>query len=676
MSPRTIVATLTAALACHAGSWCLATEPAAAAPPTADAILTVPIAAGSARFQISAPDAQESPAAIDEAAILLPPGRPAAWIGGYRLTSRVIVEAADEAAVLAALAQPALAPANIKLTRADAGKKPNGPLSRFFILQTASVRQAIDTAALLRADPALTRASVDLEPPRTLRSNIPTDPGVPQQWHLINQTDPLFDTGADAAWKAGFTGTGVTVAVLEGGWDITHEDLAANYDAAASQPAAGSSAHGTSTAGLIAAVAGNDRGGVGVAFGARISRLYYGSIAETAAALTFADDLNHVKSNSWGPFDNGRISQIDPLELAAIEEASINGRDGKGTVFVWAGGNGGQTNGDRVDYDPYASNRFAIALGSIDALDRRSLYSEPGSALMAVTTSDYDLASSADQGIYTTASFNGYTSTFGGTSSAAPIGAGVVALMLQANPDLTWRDVQHVLIRSARRCNPADPSWTFNGAGAGNVHRHSELFGFGALDAGAAVALAQSWVNRPPEVSLTSAPITPAAAIPDADPLGVVSSIAVTGTMLVERVQVTLYAPHPNIGHLRIVLTSPGGTQSVLAAPRSDTTIGGYNGYTFTIVRHWEERAAGTWTLRLADEVAGGTGTFSSWQLRLHGYQPVCRCDWNISGTATLQDLFDYLNSYFAAQGDFSGDGATTLQDLFDFLECWFTGCA
>ena len=280
--------------------------------------------------------------------------------------------------------------------------------------------------------------------------------------------------------------------------------------------------------------------------------------------------------------------------------------------------------------------------------------------------------------MYTTWSFNTCTSQFGGTSAASPIAAGVAALVLQANPLLSARDVQHVLIRSARRVNPTDPTWGFNGAGAGSMRAWSELFGFGAIDAGAAVALAQTWTNRPPESTIVAPVVTVNQTLPDNNATGISSNVNVTGGLIVERAQLTLLAPHSRIGQLRVTLTSPTGSVATLAALRNDNTAGGYNNFTFSPVRFWDERAAGTWTLRVSDETAAplATGSLMEWQLKLYGYTPACACDWNLSGGApTVQDLFDYLSSYFAGRGDLAGDGVSSLQDLFDFLACWFAGC-
>ena len=144
----------------------------------------------------------------------------------------------------------------------------------------------------------------------------------------------------------------------------------------------------------------------------------------------------------------------------------------------------------------------------------------------------------------------------------------------------------------------------------------------------------------------------------------------------VERVQVVLFAPHTNIGDLRVALTSPSGTTSLLADVRFDTTSG-YNNYVFTSVRHWDEKARGQWTLNVSDRRAGSLGTFSSWQLKVYGAPAQCPCDWNGGPPSPngrdVQDIFDFINDWFIGLGDFNSDGTTNTQDIFEFLNCWLT---
>jgi subtilisin-like proprotein convertase family protein len=628
------------------------------APPTPGAELTIPTAAGAELLTIAAPDAFESVARSAD------PGVP-----NLRVRARVIVRAADRGAIDGAMVR-----AKSVLAAAPAGS-PQEPLHGFWLVDAPTVRQAVSLAVALRADPAIAEAYLDTH--RFLARGLPTDPGFPNQWHLNNPVTPAASTNVVPAWAAGFTGAGVTVGVIDEGFNTQHPDLAANYAPAASQPDLGFSDHGTATAGLVAAVANNGRGGAGTAYDAKVARLYFGYQSDNAAAFGFHNDLTSIKTNSWGPSDIGRIYPMSSIELAALDAAVTTGRGGKGEIVVWACGNGRQNNSDRVDYDGYGSNRYSIAIGAIDNADRAAVYSEPGSALMLVTTSSYDLAGSGGSGIYTTSGsdtggLGSYTSGFGGTSAASPIAAGAIALMLHANPNLGWRDVQHVLIRGARRVNPAEPGWVQNGAG----RFVSYQYGFGAIDAGASVALAQTFTPRPAERAFVSGAASVNQPIPDNTASGVASTIGVSMNLAVERVQVVLNAPHASIGDLRVTLTSPSGSSSVLADVRNDFSAG-YSGFVFTSVRHWDERSHGWWTLRVSDLRTGTVGTFASWQLRVYGAPSACPCDWNGNGLS-VQDIFDFLNDWFAGLGDFNNDGTPAVQDIFDFLGCWFAsqgGC-
>ena len=280
------------------------------------------------------------------------------------LHARVIVRAGDVAPLTRALLARPGPP--LKAEPAD----PTGAALRgFWIVECASVADACALAAALRAVPGVDEAYIDATRPLFTRSNLPTDPGFAQQWHLHNLTNFLFDANLAPAWKAGYTGAGVTVGVVEFGWNISHPDLADKYHAEASQTPAGTQDHGTSVAGVIGMIANNGIGGAGAAFDAMLSRMYIGSDAATAAALAFRNDLNFVKNTSWGPADNARVPTRPSITAQAIADGATMGRNGLGTVYVWAGGNGGPAN-DRVDDDPYAPNRHVIAVGAIDSMDR------------------------------------------------------------------------------------------------------------------------------------------------------------------------------------------------------------------------------------------------------------------------------------------------------------------
>ena len=629
----------------------IADQPARAIAAAAPEKLSVPTSRGVETLLLATPDAAESSANAETA------GAPT-----FRVRARVIIHTTDNGPVDAMLAQR-----NIKAMPAAAGSA-DAPLAGFWLVDLPTVREAAALANSLRAEPRVSEAYLDAHHFRA--RGLPTDPGVPSQWYLNNTVTPVASTNVVPAWMAGFTGTGVIVGVIDEGFNIGHPDLSANYEPGASQPDQGFSDHGTASAGLVAMVANNAKGGAGMAYGSHIARLYFGFESDNAAAFAFHNELSAIKTNSWGPIDNGTIYPMSSIELAALDAAVTTGRAGKGEVVVWACGNGAQNNSDRVDYDGYGSNRYSIAIGATDNLDRASTYSEPGSSLMLVTTSSYDFAGSGGSGIYAPSGSdiagNGqYTTGFGGTSAAAPIAAGAIALVLQANPNLGWRDVQHVLIRSARRVNPTDAGWVANGAGRFVNYQ----YGFGAINTGAAVALAQTFTLRGAERSVASLlPIN--LSITDNSPAGISSAALVSANLTVERVQVTLNAPHTRLGDLRVVLTSPSGSSSVLADMRNDFSSG-YNNFVFTTVRHWDERSHGVWSLRVSDVRSGITGTFNSWQIKLYGTTPDCPCDWN-GGGVNVQDIFDFLGDWFAGGGDFNNDGTQNVQDIFDFLGCWF----
>ncbi|MBL8880244.1 MAG: S8 family serine peptidase [Phycisphaerales bacterium] len=475
----------------------------------------------------------------------------------------------------------------------------------FWLVQAGSIGEAIAMADELNTLDWVNEAYVDISVPKSHR--LPTDPSFASQWHLRNTSNSIADANVEAAWNAGYTGTGIVIGILEGGWQTTHPDLAANYYSTASQTGGSNTSHGTSCAGVAAAVANNGRGGVGAAYGARISKLLYGTSSQTATAFGYRNDLNHIKSNSWGPADNGQITYMSSVERSAISTAVATGRANRGEIFCWANGNGGTA--DRSDYDPYASNRQSCAIGAIGDADTRAYYNETGSNMLVVTHSSGNTRS-----VYTTTSNSGYTSSFGGTSSACPLASGCIALALQRNPNLTWRDVQHVLINAARRNHTSDANWVLNGAGRYVNYN----YGFGAIDAGALVTLAGSWTNVPAEVSIDSGTVSVGVTVPDNNTTGVNRTFTTATNYRVEAVELTLNVATTYVGDLYITLTSPSGTQSLLSAVRADPTDNLTN-YIFMTRRCWDERSNGTWTIHISDRAAGDVPTWTNYRLRIYG---------------------------------------------------------
>jgi|GEM_PF-3545445 len=494
-----------------------------------------------------------------------------------------------------------------------------GSLENIYLFRIPGSEEVSAAAETFAADSGVVWFEQQVARQRVTRA--PTDPLYGSQWHLPKANVP-------AVWTAGYTGSGVNIAIVDDGLQHTHPDLSPNYRPSLSRdfvdsdndpaPSTGDG-HGTSVAGVAAARDDGVACGVGVAYRAGLSglRLITGAgttDAQEASALQYEFAGNHIYNNSWGPIDNGSLDGPGLLTQQALLNAVTNGRGGKGSIFVWAAGNGLGVK-DNVNYDGYANSRFTIAVGAVDNNGVQASYSEPGAAMLVTAPS-----SGNSLGITTTdlLGADGYsagncTGVFGGTSASSPLAAGVVALMLEANPNLGWRDVQHILVKTAVKNDPTDADWTTNGAGYPINHK----YGFGLVDAQAAVNHALTWTNvgLPTSLSRTK---NVNQNIPDNNLTGISSTIDVAENFIVEHVEVVFNATHTWRGDLRIVLTSPSGTQSVLAAPRADGTQN-YSSWKFMTVRNWNETTAGNWTLRVADEDALATGQFNSWQLILHG---------------------------------------------------------
>ncbi|RTZ95693.1 MAG: hypothetical protein DSY41_01820, partial [Candidatus Poseidoniales archaeon] len=290
-------------------------------------------------------------------------------------------------------------------------------------------------------------------------------------------------------------------------------------------------------------------------------------------------------------------------------------REGLGNVITWAAGNGLGSN-DNSNYDGYANSRYTIAVTAINHNGEQSYYAEPGANILVAAYSNGD-----GEGITTTdiTGSGGYsngnvTHDFGGTSSATPLAAGIIALILDANGNLTWRDVQHVLVNSARMNDASDSSWELNGGG----HDVSHKYGFGVVDGGAAVSVAENWENVGEELNATYGPYTPSIDIPDDSTGWTEVTTVVTQEYSLESVDVAVDISHTARGDLDIVLVSPSGTESWLAESRNDNG-NHYSDWMFSTVRHWDESSLGTWTLKVRDTDSGTNGTLNSWELILHG---------------------------------------------------------
>ena len=463
----------------------------------------------------------------------------------------------------------------------------------------------------------------------------PNDTYFSNQWHLENTGQDNGVAGEDVnitgAWNS-VRGTGIVIGVVDDGLEWDHEDLSANYESNLdydycnydSDPMPASwDAHGTAAAGVAAAIGNNGLGVSGAAPDASLAGLMLiacgNSDNDEANALSHLNNDIHIYSNSWGPSDNGQtLSGPGPLMIAAFEDDAYNGRNGLGNVITWAAGNG-LSSDDDSNLDGYANSRFTISVTAVDHDGDQTNYGEPGANVLVSAPSD-----GSGVGITTTDNegnsgyTNGdYTSNFGGTSSATPLVSGVIALMLEANSNLTWRDVQQIIVESARKNDASDSGWNTNGAG----HEFNHKYGFGVIDAGHAVSLAENWTNLGPEVNISSGTITVSQSIPDNEPNNpVVSTYTVSESLIVESVDIIFDADHPYRSDLDVTLISPDGTESELVNYFANRDSGNnYNEWLFNSVQHWGEVSAGTWTLEVYDDGNQDEGTWNHWEIIIHG---------------------------------------------------------
>lgn len=462
---------------------------------------------------------------------------------------------------------------------------------------------------------------------------ISNDPLVDEQWYLENfgQTSGPADIDLDIqdAWSQ-TKGENVVIGFVADGIQHDHPDLIDRFLPGLSYNFATDSSstylldsHDTAVAGIAIASGDNGIGVSGIAPEANYATLGIntgdqGADAVIAQALSHERDNIDIYSNSWGPWDNGEgLDAPGSLTAQALEDGVENGRNGLGNIFVWAAGNGLTTN-DNVNYDGYANSRYTIAATGVNYLGEQAYFAEPGAAIFVAAHSDGGGEALLTTGIYdpsaaNTDPFDGY-GYFGMTSGATPVVAGVVALMLSRNPDLGWRDVQHVLAMTAVKTDPTDSDWQTNGAGFNVNHK----YGFGVVNAAAAVTLAGQWENVGAEVAITSGNVNINQAIPDNDSAGLVSTVNIDKNIQVEWAEVIFDASHSYRGDLEVTLISPDGTESKLTEVHADPGTD-YPSWALTSVRNWGESALGDWTLKVSDGQEGDLGIWNDWKLNLYG---------------------------------------------------------
>ena len=509
-----------------------------------------------------------------------------------------------------------------------------------------------------------------------------SDPMFREQWFLNGGARNGADMNVVPAWRKGYTGKGVVVSILDDGIQHNHPDLARNYDPFASTDINdsdqdpmpqdnGDNKHGTRCAGEVAAVADNGVCGVGIAHNASIGgvRMLDGVVNDAVEARALSLNPNHIDiySASWGPEDDGRtVDGPGPLAKRAFLNGVTRGRNGKGSIFVWASGNGGR-HIDDCNCDGYTNSIFTLSISSASQAGFKPWYLEQCSSTLTTTFSSG--TPGHDESIVTVDQDARLrhdkicTREHTGTSASAPIAAGVCALALEANPGLTWRDMQYLVIMTS---NPGpllnEDGWLKNGGG--RMYNHK--FGYGLMDAGAIVDMAEKWRNVPLQHICQSATMIADMQIPDGvgDKARVsMRSDGCSGTINavnhLEHVQCKISLHYIPRGNIMIILTSPSGTRSTLLFPRPRDTLGQrFDAWPFLSVHFWGESPVGTWTLEVINmgpdrPPRAGQGLLHKWQMIYYGteHNPIRLPRQSLSSQSSSpsqSSTFSSLSSFFS----------------------------
>lgn len=492
---------------------------------------------------------------------------------------------------------------------------------------------------------------------------------------------------------SGVKGAGVKIAVSDSGVDINHSDLSGNglsgghrdySDENSSTWRNGNpypieeEAHGTAVTGLIAALGWNGIGSRGVAPSAKFGGfLFIGNFHSSTSSYEakLLDQMTgdfDIFNYSYG-YAGCEFVPADTDVIAAYEAGVTNLRGGKGAIYIQAAGNefvGANSSCYDNDSSAFLGNTntsedhnhpYVILAGSVNAKGKIASYSTPGSGLWvsaaggedgednpAMLTTDilgcsdgFSSSSSSVTGFNRgSSSLNSkcnYTNVMNGTSSATPVLSGVVALMLEANPALTWRDVKHILAMTADKINYSTSAINKPGSSNSGLAGHtydylyvknaanidfSNTYGFGRVNANAAVTMAKTYVSA--LGTYLESPYTTSGAIslaiPDNSAAGVESTINVAQNYKIESVQIKITTDHTYIGDLGVELVSPAGTRSKLLLIGSNLKDSGLNDFTLLTNAFYNENSAGNWKIKLIDGYTADTGSLTNWKIRINGH--------------------------------------------------------
>ncbi|MEM8637517.1 MAG: S8 family serine peptidase [Cyanobacteria bacterium P01_G01_bin.54] len=507
----------------------------------------------------------------------------------------------------------------------------------------------------------------------------PQDSLYSRQWYLHHtggrELESHSHIQAEAAWDITRGNREVIVAITDDAIDIRHPDFQAPGKIVAPRdfrgkdfsplPESSQESHGTACAGVAVAEE-NGQGVVGVAPGCALMPLRTTGYLDDRSIEDLFDWARSkgasVISCSWG----AAVVHF-PLSLrqrAAIHRAATEGRDGKGCVIVFAAGNANRPiqgtvyeqgwpddllTGPTEWLSGFATHPDVIAVAACTSLSKKSAYSNWGEQISVCAPSNnappgmwfqktgfiqtapaigYGLPG---RGIFTTDQLGNlgydtgnFTRDFGGTSSACPVVAGVAALVLAANPDLTAQAVKQILEQTADKIvDPQRDSQLNLQLGNYDSKGHSQWFGYGKVNAHRAVAQAKQYREAKPPVRhwTIEQQMQHTTTIPDSNPQGLFSNLTVEEAGYLQEIQVTVALSHPFLGDVEIYLRHPNRSVVLLQGRDLGSQTRLHRTYTAPdrpLLARWQTlEVQGIWQLWICDRVVGDTGTLAGWRLRL-----------------------------------------------------------
>nr|KAG5706582.1 hypothetical protein BaRGS_028753 [Batillaria attramentaria] len=353
-----------------------------------------------------------------------------------------------------------------------------------------------------------------------------------------------------------------------------------------------------------------------------------GKVTDSIEAMALTYNMSHVDiySSSWGPNDDG-VTLEGPGRLAsqALEKGVTEGRGGKGVIYAWASGNGGRMR-DNCNSDGYTSSPYTLSVSSVSEHGEVPWYAEKCASTFTTT---YSSGNGGDHQVVSADLHNECTTRHTGTSAAAPMAAGIFALLLERNPDLTWRDVQH-LVAWTSQVGPLknNDGWKQNAAGLCT----NLAFGFGLLNAKELILMASpdKWINVPERHTCTVT-ADELSNLPQRLTSGHFAEVVIetdgcegqeNEVNYLEHVQLELTLSYSKRGAISVVLISPSGTETTLMDEREwDKSPAGFRQWPLMSVHTWGEDPKGAWRLRVYDKDPSRqeSGVLKNVVLKMHG---------------------------------------------------------